>query len=511
MPPQRRRGRSRKNAFTPCAARFIVQLMLPKIIAILGFVLGIGSLRSAEVLSVDAIARGVREGSWQQAREAIQARLSEDRLNLADREALLFLQERMQRIGLDFDKNRTQVLSEMQMIAPEVDDPLLSKWEAQDSVEFLTIDGQRRYFGRAAPNVFRVNPQARALKARHGLATNSPAPFLKENLAEILAAHDRGGSAYLAPKRFLVRYALEVKPDAVPAGEVIRAWLPLALTTDRQQDVRLVSAEPKPKRVGDGPGLASVYLEKPAQAGQPTRFAIAYEYTVRGCYRAIERDRVRPVDPHDAALGSWLAERPPHLAFTDDLKRLSRGIVGPLTNRYDQARSLFLWVSQNIPWAGAREYSTLDSLSQYALEHRRGDCGIQTMLFMVLCRLNGIPARWESGWTTSDDPDMHDWCQIYLEPYGWLPVDCSFGLMPSQDERLRWFYFGNTDSYRLAVNSDYGQPLVPTKNFFRSEPVDFQRGEVEWRGGNLYFNQWSWEFHAQVVESSPASQDQKPK
>jgi hypothetical protein len=27
---------------------------------------------------------------------------------------------------------------------------------------------------------------------------------------------------------------------------------------------------------------------------------------------------------------------------------------------------------------------------------------------------------------------------------------------------------------------------------FRSEPYDFQRGEVEWEGGNLYFDKWDY-------------------
>ena len=35
-------------------------------------------------------------------------------------------------------------------------------------------------------------------------------------------------------------------------------------------------------------------------------------------------------------------------------------------------------------------------------------------------------------------------------------------------------------------------PLYPAKRFPRSETVDFQRGEVEWKGGNLYFDKWSW-------------------
>jgi hypothetical protein len=29
--------------------------------------------------------------------------------------------------------------------------------------------------------------------------------------------------------------------------------------------------------------------------------------------------------------------------------------------------------------------------------------------------------------------------------------------------------------------------------------VDFQRGEVEWRGDNLYFNQWSWDFNVEEI------------
>ena len=48
--------------------------------------------------------------------------------------------------------------------------------------------------------------------------------------------------------------------------------------------------------------------------------------------------------------------------------------------------------------------------------------------------------------------------------------------------------------YRIAFNDDYGQPFVPAKTFPRSETVDSQRGEVEWKGGNLYFDQWDYHF-----------------
>jgi len=40
---------------------------------------------------------------------------------------------------------------------------------------------------------------------------------------------------------------------------------------------------------------------------------------------------------------------------------------------------------------------------------------------------------------------------------------------------------------------------VPAKQHFRSETVDSQRGEAEWAGGNLYFDQWSYDFQWRVL------------
>jgi transglutaminase-like putative cysteine protease len=238
---------------------------------------------------------------------------------------------------------------------------------------------------------------------------------------------------------------------------------------------------------------------------QPTTFNLTYEYLSSGFCQPVDPVMVRPVATNDPALASFLLERPPHILFDGEVRRLSHEIVADEPNPWQRARRIFQWVHEHIPWAGAREYSTIESLSRYALDHRWGDCGIQTMLFMTLCRLNGIPARWVSGWRTGPDKNMHDWCEIYIDPYGWLPADVSDGLVPSPAERERWFYLGGLDSYRLVVNSDYSQTLYPAKRHFRSETVDFQRGEVEWRGGNLYFDQWDYEFTVEELPTPTAA------
>src|SRR5207237_2493856 len=118
------------------------------------------------------------------------------------------------------------------------------------------------------------------------------------------------------------------------------------------------------------------------------------------------------------------------------------------------------------------------------------DCGIQSTLFITLCRAAGIPARWQSGWETKPvGNSMHDWTEFYCEPWGWLPADPYYGVQNSSDDpKVREFYLGHQDSYRTIVSLDYGQTLVPPKRSLRSEPADFQCGEVEMDGRNLYFD-----------------------
>ena len=42
-----------------------------------------------------------------------------------------------------------------------------------------------------------------------------------------------------------------------------------------------------------------------------------------------------------------------------------------------------------------RDYSGIDNISEYCAAALRGDCGVQALLFIVLCRILGIPAKWD--------------------------------------------------------------------------------------------------------------------
>ena len=159
-----------------------------------------------------------------------------------------------------------------------------------------------------------------------------------------------------------------------------------------------------------------------------------------------------------------------------------------------KAQRIFRWINDHFPWASAREYSTIENIPEYVLDNRHGDCGQVSLLFITLCRCRGIPARFQSGFMMHPRAwNLHDWAEVYFEGAGWVPVDQSFGIPTFADNpEEKMFFMGGIDSWRMIVNSDYSMPLVPEKKYPRSETVDFQRGEVEWEGGNLYFPQWSY-------------------
>ena len=127
-----------------------------------------------------------------------------------------------------------------------------------------------------------------------------------------------------------------------------------------------------------------------------------------------------------------------------------------------------------------RPYSTYERIPDYVIANQRGDCGMQVLLFITLCRYNTIPAKWQSGLYLTEKTGLsHDWAQFYIEPYGWLFADLSFGGGRKTDKKLHDFYFGNIDPLRMSANNRFQYKLYPEKKFLRNDPYDNQIGEIE--------------------------------
>lgn len=390
------------------------------------------------------------------------------------------------RILLDFPKDYAQILDEIRAIMPNVTDEQITFWEKSKALEYIVVGSEKRYFRRAVRNLFRIDQEARAYYFdKYGDDKAGRADFLARYIPNVLNNGDE--------REFEFRFMLTVKPDVVPAGEIIRCWLPQPIKCKYQKFM------PMCKTNGDNRPMvhSSLYLEKKAMAGEPTFFETSFMFSAKSFNYVL-----------DACRDEWfssdeLSEQVPHIVFSRKIMELSAQIVGEEQNKQAIAKKIFTWISDNIVWAVAREYSTIANIPEYVVDNRHGDCGQVTLLFMTLCRYNGIPARWLSGFMLHPEyENLHDWCEIHIDGLGWVPVDVSFGIQRfSNEERVRYFYFMGMDAFRLVVNSGISAPLSPTKLFPRSETVDFQRGEVEWSGGNIFFDQFDYNFEVKQIES----------
>ena len=393
------------------------------------------------------------------------------------------------------------LVAKVRTSVPDASAKEVQRWAKASNARFRMIDGKQLFFSREPQNIFLFSKEAQEHRAKAGNAPAEPKWKLTDHLKAIVDATQRSGKVEVEPVHHKVTHTLTIRGNTpgVKAGSLIRVWLPYPQEYRQQRDVKLISASQEPKVIApkgvegnpvSGGAQRTVYFEQHVgDPAKPIEFKVVFEYTSFAYYPKLDEATVQPLPPDWN--GACLDERPPHIVFTHQIRKQVAAIIGKETNALVKARKIFRWVSANVPWNAEDEYCIIPSLAIKGFTARRGDCGVQNTVFVTMCRIAGIPARWQSGFETKPSHwGMHDWAEIYIAPWGWLPADASYGVKESTDPRIADFYCGHQDSYRMIVNLDWGRELFPPKQSLRSEPADFQRGEVEVDGQNLYYDQW---------------------
>lgn len=448
-------------------------------------------------------ARALRDaGAFSTATQALQTYLQEPKLTPEQRRAAEFEIEKIRRTRQDYTLTGEAVFAKIRERVPDFTQKEFDALERQGKFDCLTIDGQKRFVSSSARNIFMMVPELNARQTNR--KSDGTLRKLYDHMQEVKQAQQASGDGLLCPQDFKVSYKLSVKADAVPEGKKVRCWLPYVSEFSFQTSPTLLQSDPVQYQAApDDAPHRTIYLEKVAEKGKPTVFSEDFVYRCFARAYKLDPAKVKPYRKNDADYRHYTAEHKPHIDFCDEyLRKLNAQIVGDETNPLLVAKRIYDWIGHNMIYQYAREYSTIDNIAHYCASRKAGDCGQHGMVFIALCRMNGIPARWQTGWESfeASGNNMHDWSEIYVEPYGWIPVDAdmavvalhSDSLAEAEKKELAEWLFGNQDHFRFAVNSDFGAALVPPKNDFRSETVDFQRGEVECEDKNLYFDQWSW-------------------
>ncbi len=429
-------------------------------------------LASLQVSLPEDILKKKWAGDFEGAAQAIDARLEKNLPGLL-KSRLALEKVLLSRLPVKYVYSKPEALHIVQHAIPGFTEAEFDSLEQEGLLDFLYVRGEKRYFLRFFKTLLKVHPY---LAKRAGKPLTPDSPLLDDAIREM---KDKKFLGY----RFHIKASLQVEPDCFLPGETYRVHIPLPILSEQTGDIDLIASSPKPACIASKTHpQRTVYFENKLEENIP--FTVEYKYDSVMRYADLSGPApTSPLYPRSRPpMEIDLAPVPPHITFTPYLQSLTREILQGETDPVKKARKIYDFITTRVNYSFMRQYVCIENLVEYAAVNLKGDCGIQALLFITLCRIAGIPARWQSGLTTAPhDIGCHDWAQFYIPSWGWLFCDCSFGGSAWRKGNIeRWnFYFGNLDPFRMAANSAYQADFTPPKAFLRSDPYDNQTGECE--------------------------------
>ena len=417
------------------------------------------------------------------AKAMIENRLAQPNLPKAYRARLTLELKNIGHLKLNYRKTKAEILEAIQQRIPDFTMEEVDQCILEGRLEWVFIDGEERFMGNTVYNLFRQYPD---MWSRTKEGDTRTFELLDEVLENIHA--DGTMKAHIH-----IRHELQLNDEMVEEGKMLHVYLPVPLQRQQITNLKVNSISPQPLRMPqEGDVQPAAYFEAPAEKGQV--FSVEYEFDnvtqyVDLCKADVDAVAAAAAEGYPQDVLPYLEERAPHIIFTPYLRSLAAEIIGEETNPLKIARRIYDYITCNLKYSFMRDYAAVDSIAEHMVINRKGDCGVQAILFITLCRLAGVPARWQSG--LDSEPDgvgEHDWAQFYVPSIGWVYCDPSFGMSCRlRDKEDLWnFYFGNLDPYRIPLNCDMQYDFVPPKKFIRVDPVDNQAGEIEYEDGGIY-------------------------
>lgn len=243
-------------------------------------------------------------------------------------------------------------------------------------------------------------------------------------------------------------------------------------------NIEIISVSPTFRGIDDPEAPMRTAQFKAKIEKRPAEFSISFSYTITA-----EKTKLVNGKTDAKRDAEYLKEQLPHIRFTPYLKALTAEVTKGSRSNLQKAKKIYMWITMHVEYSFMEQYALIDCIAEYAAANLKGDCGVQAILFITMCRIAGIPARWNSGWyVTPSKIGNHDWAEFRLGDK-WYPADCSFGGggYRGGSELRHEHYFGALDIYRMIANTACCLPLTG-KTAEAEDPTDNQAGEAECEG-----------------------------
>lgn len=421
-------------------------------------------------------------GYFEEAIKLIDLRLSRQ-IPLVMRKRLELEKEIIRTIKGEYPYTFDQALKKMQDNIKDFTEEELKVLQEDSQADWILIDGKIRFNDSFYGSLIKTRVDLAARLINKSSDGDDRGEFLNENIK--YTKENKKVSYFIHLKS-----TVKVREEASRLGEKIKVHLPIPVEC-QQSNIKIIKTVPEATFISpvDHPSRTA-YFEVNLQEGR--EFSVEYSYESHLKYNEPDPSQVLKEQPNFDT-----EELEPHIMFTPYIKELAKEIVGDETNPLLKARKIYDYITQNVKYSYMRAYSTIINIPEYAALNLKGDCGVQALLFITLCRYVGIPAKWQSGLAvTPYHIGPHDWAQFYVAPFGWLFADPSFGggaLRNNNKEKWN-FYFANLDPFRMVANSEFQHEFDPPKKYWRHDPYDNQVGEMEYGDRGLlreeYTVQW---------------------
>ena len=168
------------------------------------------------------------------------------------------------------------------------------------------------------------------------------------------------------------------------------------------------------------------------------------------------------------------------------IRQLLKDIIGDEKNPFWIAFKIHRWLHLNIEYRMSGGWNAAPTV----LKRGNGSCSEFTFSFLALARAAGLPARYEAGLVVRGDDASYDrayhrWVQVYLPPFGWIPVDPSRG-KPATAMDVAQSFGSLSERFFITTHSGGDSPLLGwTYNYnstyeFSGKAVVDSHSEAKW-------------------------------
>lgn len=287
----------------------------------------------------------------------------------------------LHRLPRAYTLTEADAVAEMRRSVPDFTAQEWQEYLLDGKLDFIYLNGQRLYHEDTCASLLKTQ---RALNARALAPYDEQKPRLEAVIRQVMA----GGRAY----RFRLRAVTSIADDVFAPDTRYRIHLPIPAQSMQQSaaeelhatlPILYTDAADAPQR--------TAYMELCAHENAP--IVTEYAWTQRPRYvnpldeaaRGPVYPDARPVQAED------LAEQAPHICFTPYLRSLAAELRGSETDPVRIARRFYDFITTQVMYAYQRPYLLIEGGAEYTAVNLRGDCGLQALLFITLCRISGHP------------------------------------------------------------------------------------------------------------------------